>query len=44
MIRAEHSTLMENTFQIYAVAQQCCHSYPSDNHVNAFIFKMGKNV
>lgn len=42
MIGAEHSTLMENTLLIYAVAQQCCRSYPLDNHVNAFILKMEK--
>lgn len=42
MIGAEHSTLMENTLLMYAVAQQCCRSYPLDNHVNAFILKMEK--
>lgn len=40
MVRAEHSTLMKNTLLIYAVAQQCCWSYPVDNRLNAFVFKM----
>lgn len=44
IIRAEHSTLMENMLLIYAVAQQSCTSYPLDNHVNAFIWKWEKRI
>lgn len=41
IIRAEHSTLMENTLLIYAVAQQSCMSYPVDNH-ECFRLENGK--